>query len=134
MLWAISPALAADDNAPQTSPADLALEYNKRINKMLSAGSTPADVDALFSLYSDDFIYNHPGQGDEYDTQVLYNNSVKYLKEGRFDGSYQQQIVNMIVGKDAAVLEWVVPGNAALKRMTFIEVRDGKIVYIKEYW
>ncbi len=134
MICLLAPAAYAEDGSSPDQAKALALEYNKRMNKMLSAGSTPADVDNLFALYADDFVYNHPGQGDVYDTQYLYNNSVKYVKAGRFDGSYQQQITNMIVGKNGVMLEWTVPGGDGSKRVTLVETRGDKIIHIKEFW
>lgn len=134
MVCLLAPAAYADDGTGPEQAKILALEYNKRMNKMLSAGSTVADVDNLFALYADDFVYNHPGQGDVYDTQYLYNNSVKYVKAGHFDGSYQQQITKMIVGKNGVALEWVVPGGDGSTRMTLIETREDKIIHIKEFW
>jgi len=134
MICLLAPAAFAEGDASPDQAKVLALEYNKRMNKMLSAGSTVADVDNLFALYAKDFVYNHPGQGDVYDTQYLYNNSVKYVKAGHFDGSYQQKITNMIVGKNGVMLEWTVPGGDGSKRVTLIETRGDKIIHIKEFW
>jgi len=134
MVLFLAPMAQAEEDASPEQAKALALEYNKRMNKMLSAGSTVADVDKLFALYADDFVYNHPGQGDEYDTQYLYNNSVKYVKAGRFDGSYQQKITNMIVGNNGVMLEWTVPGGDGSTRATLVETRGDKIIHIKEFW
>jgi hypothetical protein len=133
LFFAVMPASLADDTSSPGQVRHLAMEYNKRMNKMLSAGSTEADVDNLFALYADDFEYNHPGMGDVYVTQNLYNNSVRNVKAGRFDGSYQQKITNIIIGKNAAVLEWVVPGETETQ-MTFIETKGDQIWRIKEFW
>ncbi|AWF79687.1 hypothetical protein BTJ40_01935 [Microbulbifer sp. A4B17] len=53
-------------------------------NKVLMKGSTINDIDTLFSHYTDDFTYTHEVYGGTYTREHLYNNSIKYLKEGEY--------------------------------------------------
>ncbi|MFZ5841458.1 MAG: hypothetical protein ACOY3E_01045 [Pseudomonadota bacterium] len=53
---------------------------NDASNRMMMSGSTVSDVDALFSLYTDDFVYTHEVYGGDYSREQLYTNSVKSLK------------------------------------------------------
>ncbi len=125
----------------QTDTSDrlskLVHEHTKRQNIMFSKGSTVKEVDNLFALYTSDYIYNHPGQGDIYSRELLYKNSARYAESGGYDGAYLKKITNIIIGKDAATVEWqwVTTGEPDHgKYMTLFEFKDGKISMMREYW
>lgn len=127
--------------AKQTETADqltkLIHEHIKRQNVMFSKGSTVQDVDNLFAMYTPDYIYNHPGQGDIYSRELLYKNSARYAESGGYDGAYLKKVTNIIVGKDAATVEWqwITTGEPDHgKYMTLFEFKDGKISMMREYW
>jgi hypothetical protein len=111
------------------------LAFNRLTNQVFSQGSTQQDLDALYAMYTDDFLYEHPKYGGVYSRGVLYNNSLKHLAAGKYDGTYQQQITNTIVGEGAATIAWVIPSDPEKKQhMTLIEFNGDKIKFIKEYW
>ncbi len=107
--------------------------YKNAHQKVFKKGSTVADVDFLYSFYTTDFEYNHPGYGGMYSRQLLYNNTVKFLKKGRYTDSPKSKIVNMIVGLNAIVIEEL-QENKTESKMTLIKFRKDKIYYIEEYW
>lgn len=107
--------------------------YNKIRSKVFSDQSTVADADSLFSFYSDSFTYNHPGYGDIYSRELLYNNTVKYLKAGGYKDSPKRHLLNMIVGMDAIIIEEQYAGESQ-KTVTLYKFCGDKICYIEEYW
>lgn len=109
--------------------------FNQLTNQVFAQGSTQNDLDNLYAMYTDDFLYEHPKYGGVYSRGVLYNNSLKHMAAGKYDGSYQQQITNTIVGENAATIAWVIPTDPDKKQhMTLIEFNADKIKFIKEYW
>lgn len=128
--------LQADEPVRLSSPrlTELVQKHFKLQNIMFSKDSTVADVDKLFALYTDDFIYNHPGQGDIYSRELLYNNSVRYIESNGYDGSFQKKITNIITGLNAATVEWIEHSDPNTKYMTLIEFSGAKIAMMKEYW
>lgn len=107
--------------------------YKNAHQKVFKKGSTVTDVDFLYSFYTADFKYNHPGYGGVYSRELLYNNTVKYLKKGAYDNSPETTIVNMIVGLNAIVIEKL-QEHETESTMTLIKFRKDKIYYIEEYW
>ncbi len=94
----------------------LVVAVTEASNRMMKSGSTVADVDALFSLYSDDFVYIHQAYGGEYSRELLYRNSVKNLNAGRYNNTQDRyRIVNILTGLNAAAIERV-------------EVKSGKCI------
>jgi hypothetical protein len=60
-------------------------EVTNAQNDVMMRGSTLADVEALFALYNDDFLYIHEAYGGTYTREELYRNTVKLLESGRYD-------------------------------------------------
>ena len=126
---------ATKDDIDQSTLAAQVVAFNGLTNQVFSQGSTQQDLDALYAMYTDNFIYEHPKYGGVYSRGVLYNNSLKYINDGKYDGTYQQQITNTILGENAATIAWIVPSDPDKKEnMTLIEFKGNKIIYIKEYW
>lgn len=110
--------------------------------KVYQQNSTKDDIDNLFNLFTDDFVYVHPKYGGKYSRKVIYEGYINNQKNGSYDGSITDvKIKNMIIGLNALVtdraylrkvesgeLEEVDPG------MTLFEFRNGKISKIFEYW
>ncbi len=104
--------------------------------------STRDDIDKLFNLFTDDFVYVHPKYGGSYSRNDIYEGYINNQKNGSYNGSITDvKIRNLIVGLNALVtdrvyfkktasgeLEEVDPG------MTLFEFREGKISKIFEYW
>ncbi len=108
-------------------------QYLKAYNKVFRKGSTVKDVDRLYHFYTDDFKYNHPGQGDIYSRDLLYDNTLKYLKTGAYDDGKERHVINQIFGLNAMVVEQKYDGDDK-PTMTLIKFRGDKIYYIEEYW
>ncbi len=110
--------------------------------KIYQQGSTKDDIDKLFSLFTDDFVYVHPKYGGSYSRNTLYEGYINNQKNGSYNGSITDvKVRNLIAGLNALVtdrvyfrknasgeLEEVDPG------MTLFEFRNGKILKIFEYW
>ena len=116
-------------------------DYYQLNVRVFQAGSTVADIDAIFSLFTDDFEYVHPKYGGSYSRQVLYDGYVNNQKNGRYDGSVVDiKELRRIVGLNAVVTEKVFVSKEAGEivegepQMTLFEIRGGKISRIMEYW
>lgn len=104
--------------------------------------STKDDVDNLFNLFTDDFVYIHPKYGGEYSRKDIYEGYLNNQKNGGYNGSVtDMKIRNMIIGLNALVTDRVYfkqTGSGELEEvdpgMTLFEFRDGKISKIFEYW
>jgi hypothetical protein len=110
--------------------------------KIYQQSSSKYDIDKLFNLFTDDFVYVHPKYGGSYSRNDIYEGYINNQKNGSYNGSVTDvKIRNLIVGLNAIVtdrvyfkknpsgeLEEVDPG------MTLFEFSDGKISKIFEYW
>ena len=108
-------------------------QYVQAQKQVFTQGSTDADVDHLYSFYTNDFVYNHPGYGDEYSREHLYNNTLRNLKAGRYNNSKKRTTINKILGLNAIVIEQQYEGETETT-MTLFKFRKDKIYYIHEYW
>ncbi|MDW3195490.1 MAG: nuclear transport factor 2 family protein [Cytophagales bacterium] len=112
-------------------------EYYQLNVKVFQVGSTVADIDKVFSLFTDDFEYVHPKYGGTYSRQDLYNGYVRNQKNGGYDGSVTDvKVLRRIAGLNAVVTEkiFVTREGDETPQMALFEFRDGKISRIKEYW
>ena len=128
--------------AQKDSIRKIAEQYYSLNLKINEQDSTKEDIDKLFGLLTDDFVYIHPKYGGEYSRQDIYDGYINNQKNGSYNGSITDvRIENMIIGLNALVtdrvylkksesgeLEEVDPG------MTLFEFREGKISRICEYW
>ncbi len=109
--------------------------------KIFQANSTIEDIDDVFDLFTDDFVYVHPKYGGTYTREDLYNGYTRNQKNGGYDGTVTDiKILNKIIGLNAVVVQKmfvetidgeIKEGNA---EMTLFEFRKGKISRIFEYW
>jgi len=109
--------------------------------KTFQTNSTIEDIDRIFELFTDDFIYVHPKYGGTYSREDLYNGYVRNQKNGRYDGTtINIKVLNQITGLNAVVVQRV---NVEKKddgikeeepQMTLFEFKKGKISRIFEYW
>ncbi len=116
-------------------------EYYKINIKIFKANSTKEDIDDVFKLFTEDFVYIHPKYGGPYTRQKLYDGYIRNQKNGGYDGSVVDiKVVNMITGLNAVAVErkYVTKtenGNQDGEyQMTLFEFADGKISEIFEYW
>ncbi len=109
------------------------VEITKAQNKVMMKDSTLADIDQLFSMYTDDFIYIHEVYGGQYSREHLYKNTVKYLKSGGYNMIEDRYvIVNQIVGLNAvAVQRREYKGGLHL---AVFEFKNDKVSKLTEYW
>lgn len=109
------------------------IEVNKAQNKVMWKNSTEADVNALFDLYSDDFVYIHEVYGGTYTRSHLYNNTMKYLQSGGYTMTHDRyEIKQYIVGLDAVAVERKEHGGGL--HLAVFEFKNDKIAKITEYW
>lgn len=108
-------------------------EYLYSYSIVFASGSSEEDVEELYSFYTDDFTYNHPKYGGVYTRELLFNNTIKYLKKGSYNNSPKRKTLNMIVGLDAVVIEQQYE-NEATTTMTLFKFRGDKIYYVEEFW
>lgn len=103
-------------------------------NKAFTKGSTAADLDALFALYTDDFTYVHEVYGGTYTRADLYNNALRNLKAGRYEKSlppFRGTTGNILTGLNAVAIQRTENGRDLL---TVVEFRGEKISRVIEYW
>lgn len=105
-------------------------------NKVMMLGSTVADVDALFSLYTKDFVYVHEVYGGVYTREDLYKNTVRLLERGKYAMTEPRYtIVSMIPGHNGIAVEREqISKGEAKKHLAVFEFREDKISKITEYW
>lgn len=109
-------------------------QVNQAQNKMMRRGSTVADVDALFALYAEDFVYVHDVYGGVYTRDGLYRNAAKYAASGHYSLEKDRyQIVQMIAGHQAVAVERV-ESPSGKHHLTVFEFKGKKLAKIVEYW
>lgn len=103
-------------------------------NRMMMNGSKIEDVDAMFAMYTDDFVYIHEVYGGTYTRERLYGNSVRNLKAGRYKFTEARyQLLNVIPGLNAAAVERR-ETNTGKSHLAVFEFKGEKIAKITEYW
>lgn len=105
-------------------------------NKMMMRGSTVADIDKLFELYTDDFVYVHEAYGGIYTREELYANSVKALERGSYNLSgARYRIVATIPGHNGIAVERLeTKPDRTASHLTVFEFRGARVSKIIEYW
>lgn len=110
--------------------------------KIYQENSSRDDIDNLFDLFTDDFVYVHPRYGGSYSRKDIYDGYINNQSNGSYDGSIaDMKIRKLIIGlngiatdrvyfkkSESGEIEEVDPG------MTLFEFRNGKISKIVEYW
>lgn len=110
--------------------------------KVYQQNSTRDDIDNLFNLFTDDFVYIHPKYGGEYSRKDIYEGYINNQNNGSYNSSITDvKIKNMIIGLNALVTDRVYLRRAESGEpeevdpgMTLFEFKDGKICKIFEYW
>lgn len=117
-------------------------EYYSLSLKIYQQNSVKDDIDKLFNLFTDDFVYVHPKYGGSYSRNDIYEGYINNQNNGSYNGSITDvKIKNMIVGLNALVTDRVYIRKIASGKleevdpgMTLFEFRNGKISKIFEYW
>jgi hypothetical protein len=112
------------------------IEITAAQNKVMMHGSTVADVDKLFSLYTDDFTYIHEAYGGKYTKDELYGNTVRLLKRGIYSKTEPRYtLVSTIPGYNGIAVErQETHKGVTSKHLSVFEFRDAKVAKIIEYW
>ncbi|MBL4662674.1 MAG: nuclear transport factor 2 family protein [Flavobacteriaceae bacterium] len=129
------------NNTHKDSLNTIVEKYYELNLKIFQANSKLEDIDNIFNLFTDDFVYIHPKYGGTYTRKNLFNGYIRNQKNGGYDGSVIDiKIVNKIIGLNAVTIEKrfikkekgeIVEGKS---EMTLFEFRNGKIFKIFEYW
>ena len=127
------------ENLSQRQMERLAYEITEAQNKATTRGATLDDVERLYAMYTEDFIYEHPGMDDVYTREHLYRNHVRALGQGQYEkydpAEYGYRIVDVMPGDNAIAVQRTQArfGDAA-PRMAVFEFKNGKVARIREYW
>jgi hypothetical protein len=110
-------------------------EINIAQNQVLMQGSTVADADKLFALYTDDFVYIHEVYGGTYSRDELYKNTIKFLKAGRYTNTKARyKIVSTISGYNGIAVErQEIYQGVTANHLAVFEFRGDKVSKIIEY-
>ena len=105
-------------------------------NKVMLKGSVQADVDRLFALYSDDFVYIHEAYGGSYSKEQLYANTLRLMTMGKYDKTEPRyRIIGLMPGYNAiAVQRQEVHEGVTQNHLAVFEFRADKVTKIIEYW
>jgi len=121
--------------APEALKAKV-VEITEAQNKVLLKGSTPADVDKLFALYHNDFVYRHEVYGGDYQKDTLYNNTLRLQAMGKYNNiEPRYRILTLIPGHNAIAVERQEKYQGELKsHLAVFEFQGDKVSRIVEYW
>jgi len=109
-------------------------EVNKAFNKVFMVDSTMNDVEALFSNYTDDFVYIHEVYGGTYSRESLYNNTAIRVKERRYKRtSDRYKIISMIPGFNGVAVERELLDNGK-RHLTVFEFRGDSVEVDPIHW
>lgn len=142
LLLELSPAIAQEATSThQDSLISVVDKYYELNLKIFQPNSTVSDVDMLFGIFTEDFVYVHPAYGGEYTREDLYSGYVRNQNNGAFNGSVVDiEILNKIAGLNAVVTQkrFIEMTDGKLENgkpeMTLFEFKNGKISRIFEYW
>lgn len=111
-------------------------EITQAQNKVMLKGSTRADVDQLFALYSDDFVYRHDVYGGNYSKKQLYGNTLRLQALGKYDKTAPRyRILSQLPGYNAVAVErQEVHQGVTQNHLAVFEFRADKVIKISEYW
>lgn len=109
-------------------------QVNEAQNRVMLKGSTMENVEALFSMYTDDFTYVHEVYGGVYTREELYGNTAKYVESGHYqltEGRYR--ILDVMAGLNAAAVKRLEVESGKVHLSVF-EFEGPKLSRIIEYW
>lgn len=117
-------------------------EYLIALSATMHGESDTENIDQLIVLYSDNIVYEHPKFGMKIESK-------KSVKSGlmAFLGSYggtnrdvRIKKINRIIGSDVAAIEFEIrfktkeDEEVVRKQVQILEIKDGKISRIIDYW
>lgn len=107
---------------------------NDAQNIAMLATATINDLDELFDMYTDDFVYVHKVYGGTYTREELYGNAAKYITTKHYkltEGRYK--ILRILPGFGAAAVERLEVASGKIHLSVF-EFEGNKVSRIIEYW
>ncbi len=112
------------------------IEVTNAQNKVMMQGSTTADVDQLFSLYTDDFTYVHEAYGGTYTRNELYGNTIRLLQRGIYNKTEPRYtLTSTIPGYNSIAVERQETHEGITARhLAVFEFHGPKVSRIIEYW
>lgn len=112
------------------------IEVTAAQNQVMLKGSTAIDVDKLFALYSDDFVYRHDVYGGNYSKKQLYANTLRLQAMGKYDKTAPRyRIISQIPGYNGIAVERQEVHKGVVKNhLAVFEFREDKVIKIIEYW
>ncbi len=124
----------ATDGMSSDEINSMVIAVNEAQNKAMMHTASMADVESLFSLYTDDFAYIHEVYGGAYTREHLYRNTAKNVKTGHYKltvGRYK--ILRVIAGLNAAAVERLEVASGKVHLSVF-EFKGRRVARIVEYW
>ncbi|GAA4274837.1 nuclear transport factor 2 family protein [Aquimarina gracilis] len=141
LLFSLKINSQSTNQVQKDSLVNLVNTYYSQNIKIFAANSSVEDINNVFDLFTNDFVYVHPKYGGTYSRQKLYDGYIRNQKNGGYDGSVIDiKIVNMITGLNAIAVErkYITKTESGIKdgdyQMTLFEFKNGKISKIFEYW
>ncbi len=112
------------------------VEITDAQNKVMLKGSTPTDVDQLFSLYTDDFVYLHEAYGGSYSRSELHGNTLRLLERGIYNKSEPRYtVIATLPGYNSiAVQRQETHEGVTSRHLAVFEFRGDQVSRIIEYW
>jgi hypothetical protein len=110
-------------------------QYFERLFKVMSAGSSEKDVQALFGLMHDDVRYEHFEYEANFNREEWYQAFLANLERGAYQMTVEERIVktNVIYGKSHAAVEYRY-ANKDEKLLILFGFQDGQIILVRELW
>jgi len=142
ILFSTGPLLAQDATKAHKDSLNSVVKNYFELNLIVfQPNSTVEDIDRIFDLFTDEFVYVHPKYGGTYTREELYEGYVRNQKNGAYNGSIADiRIGKKIIGLNACVVQkhFVEKKGDELEegepQMTLFEFEKGKISRIFEYW
>ncbi|MEW6997464.1 hypothetical protein AADZ86_07155 [Colwelliaceae bacterium BS250] len=120
------------------SEMSIATEFVKLSDATKVKGASQRDIDAVAALLSDEMRYQHPNYNADLSKAQFIEGLVNYM--GMAD-SLKTEITNKIIGDKAVTISFVsttvINGKTEIDSkplMRLIEIKNGKINLIREYW
>ncbi|TDR43984.1 hypothetical protein DFR29_106129 [Tahibacter aquaticus] len=112
------------------------IEVTDLQNKVMMHESSVADVDKLFSLYTDNFTYIHAAYGGTYTKDELYGNTIRLLERGMYNKTEPRYtLVTTISGYNSiAVQRQETHKGVTSRHLAVFEFQGAKVSRITEYW
>lgn len=110
---------------------------NDAQNRVLMKGSTQADLDHLFSLKTEEFIYVHEKYGGTYTRAHLYSNYLKGIEKGRYTfGHNRYEVIHILTGENTAAIQRLQTNREGEHEVHLVvfEFQGDKVSRMVEYW